>query len=47
MCGDPDFEEVSRIAGATTFVPGVIRPLTAAMLLSNTVLVARLRGGGG
>jgi len=37
LCGDVDFEGVSRVAGAITPVPGGVGPMTIAMLLSNTV----------
>ena len=40
LVGDVDFEPVARIAGAITPVPGGTGPVTAAMLLSNTVLAA-------
>lgn len=37
ICGDVDFNEVSKIAGAITPVPGGVGPMTVACLLSNTV----------
>lgn len=37
LCGDVDFEEVSKVASYITPVPGGVGPLTIAMLLSNTV----------
>lgn len=37
LCGDVDFENVKKIAGAITPVPGGVGPLTVAMLMSNTV----------
>jgi len=40
LVGDVDFEPVSRVAAAITPVPGGTGPVTAAMLLSNTVLAA-------
>lgn len=40
LVGDVDFEAVARVAGAITPVPGGTGPVTAAMLLSNTVLAA-------
>src|SRR5262249_21003974 len=43
LVGDVDFDRVAQIAGAITPVPGGVGPLTVAMLLSNTVLAARLR----
>ncbi|MDQ6893637.1 MAG: bifunctional 5,10-methylenetetrahydrofolate dehydrogenase/5,10-methenyltetrahydrofolate cyclohydrolase [Acidobacteriota bacterium] len=42
LVGDVDFEDVSRVAGWISPVPGGVGPLTVAMLLSNTVLAARL-----
>lgn len=45
MVGDVDHDDVARIAGALTPVPGGVGPLTVAMLLANTVLAARLRRG--
>ncbi|MCK9355781.1 MAG: bifunctional 5,10-methylene-tetrahydrofolate dehydrogenase/5,10-methylene-tetrahydrofolate cyclohydrolase [Dehalococcoidia bacterium] len=50
LVGDVDFDAVARKASAITPVPGGTGPVTAAMLLSNTVLAAerwnatRLRG---
>jgi methylenetetrahydrofolate dehydrogenase (NADP+)/methenyltetrahydrofolate cyclohydrolase len=46
IVGDVDFDDVSRVAGAITPVPGGVGPLTVAMLLANTVLAARLRRSG-
>lgn len=43
LVGDVDFEAVSEVAGAITPVPGGTGPVTAAMLLSNTVLSAEWR----
>ncbi len=43
LVGDVDFDDVSRVAGWMTPVPGGVGPLTVAMLLANTVLAARLR----
>jgi methylenetetrahydrofolate dehydrogenase (NADP+)/methenyltetrahydrofolate cyclohydrolase len=37
--------DVANVAGAITPVPGGVGPLTIAMLMSNTVLAARLRRG--
>jgi methylenetetrahydrofolate dehydrogenase (NADP+) / methenyltetrahydrofolate cyclohydrolase len=37
--------EVAQVAGAITPVPGGVGPLTIAMLMSNTVRAAKLRGG--
>lgn len=35
LCGDVDFEEVSKIASAITPVPGGVGPMTVTMLLVN------------
>src|SRR3990170_3830258 len=40
LVGDVDFEGVSRVAAAITPVPGGVGPMTVAMLLSNTVMLA-------
>ncbi len=40
LVGDVDFAAVSRAAGAITPVPGGVGPMTVAMLLSNTVMLA-------
>ena len=37
ICGDCDFEKVSKVAGFMTPVPGGVGPMTIAMLLYNTV----------
>ncbi len=37
IVGDVDFEEVSKVAGALTPVPGGVGPMTIACLLKNTV----------
>ena len=42
LVGDIDFLRVSQKASAITPVPGGVGPMTIAMLLSNTVLAARL-----
>ncbi|MBP1532349.1 MAG: bifunctional 5,10-methylenetetrahydrofolate dehydrogenase/5,10-methenyltetrahydrofolate cyclohydrolase [Alphaproteobacteria bacterium] len=36
ICGDIDFDEAEKIAGAITPVPGGVGPMTIAMLLQNT-----------
>lgn len=40
VCGDVDFENVSKIAQYITPVPGGVGPMTIAMLMQNTVLAA-------
>jgi len=37
LCGDVDFEAVSKVAGAITPVPGGVGPMTIACLMENTV----------
>jgi methylenetetrahydrofolate dehydrogenase (NADP+) / methenyltetrahydrofolate cyclohydrolase len=46
IVGDVDFDDVSRVAGRLTPVPGGVGPLTVAVLLANTVEAARIRRGG-
>ncbi len=46
LVGDVDFEAVAQVAAAITPVPGGTGPVTAAMLLSNTVLAAERRAAG-
>lgn len=41
ITGDVDFDEVSRVAGWISPVPGGVGPLTISMLLRNTVKLAR------
>ena len=41
LCGDVDFEPAKAVAGAITPVPGGVGPMTIAMLLKNTVNLAR------
>ena len=41
LVGDVDFDAVKEVAGAITPVPGGVGPMTIAMLLSNTVALAR------
>ncbi|HWM64629.1 MAG TPA: bifunctional methylenetetrahydrofolate dehydrogenase/methenyltetrahydrofolate cyclohydrolase FolD [Solirubrobacterales bacterium] len=43
LCGDVDFEPVSKVAAAITPVPGGVGPMTIAMLLVNTLGAARAR----
>lgn len=38
LCGDVDFENVSKIASYITPVPGGVGPMTIAMLMKNTLL---------
>jgi methylenetetrahydrofolate dehydrogenase (NADP+)/methenyltetrahydrofolate cyclohydrolase len=41
LVGDVDFDEVSKVAGAITPVPGGVGPMTIAMLMSNTIKASR------
>jgi methylenetetrahydrofolate dehydrogenase (NADP+)/methenyltetrahydrofolate cyclohydrolase len=43
ISGDVDFDEVRKVAGAITPVPGGVGPMTITMLLSNTLKGARGR----
>jgi len=43
ICGDVDFEEVEKIAGHITPVPGGVGPMTIAMLLNNVVKAAKTK----
>jgi methylenetetrahydrofolate dehydrogenase (NADP+)/methenyltetrahydrofolate cyclohydrolase len=45
LVGDVEFDTVKEIASLITPVPGGVGPLTIAMLLSNTVLAAKLLTG--
>jgi len=40
LCGDVDFDEVRKVAGAITPVPGGVGPMTIACLLQNSVSAA-------
>jgi methylenetetrahydrofolate dehydrogenase (NADP+)/methenyltetrahydrofolate cyclohydrolase len=37
LCGDVDFENVSKVAGYITPVPGGVGPMTIIMLMENTI----------
>lgn len=45
LCGDVDFENVSKIASAITPVPGGVGPMTIAMLMQNTLTAAKIQNG--
>ena len=45
LCGDVDFNEVSKVAAAITPVPGGVGPMTIAMLMKNTVTAAICQNG--
>ena len=42
LCGDVDFEEVSKVAGYITPVPGGVGPMTIAMLMRNTYTAVKI-----
>ena len=44
LCGDVDFENVSKLASFITPVPGGVGPMTIAMLLNNTLRAYDKRG---
>ena len=46
LAGDVDFDAVREVASAITPVPGGVGPMTIAMLLANTVRLARRAAGG-
>ena len=41
LCGDVKFNEVSEVASALSPVPGGVGPMTIAMLLENTLNLAK------
>lgn len=43
LCGDVAYDEVSKVAGYITPVPGGVGPMTIAMLMKNTLRAAMLR----
>ena len=45
LTGDVDFDDVCRVAGAITPVPGGVGPMTISMLMANTLRSARLAAG--
>ena len=45
LCGDVDFENVSKIASAITPVPGGVGPMTIAILIQNTLTAAKIQNG--
>ena len=47
VCGDVLFDDVTKVAGAISPVPGGVGPMTITMLLANTVKAASLRAGSG
>lgn len=45
LCGDVNFEGVSKVAGWITPVPGGVGPMTIATLMRNTLTAAKLQNG--
>lgn len=45
LCGDVEFDEVSKVASMITPVPGGVGPMTRAMLMCNTVTAAKKQNG--
>jgi methylenetetrahydrofolate dehydrogenase (NADP+)/methenyltetrahydrofolate cyclohydrolase len=45
LCGDVDFDSVSRKAGMITPVPGGVGPMTITMLMANTLKAAKIAAG--
>lgn len=45
LCGDVDFEDVKGRASAITPVPGGVGPMTVAMLMRNTLIIAKRARG--
>lgn len=43
LCGDVDFDEVSKKASFITPVPGGVGPMTIAMLMENTLKAAKMQ----
>lgn len=43
LCGDVDYEEVSKIASYITPVPGGVGPMTVAMLMNNIVKATKIQ----
>ena len=43
LCGDVDFDEVSKKASYITPVPGGVGPMTIATLMKNTLTAFKLR----
>ena len=47
VCGDVLFDDVAKVAGAISPVPGGVGPMTITMLLANTAKAANLRAASG
>ncbi len=43
LCGDVDFDNVEKVAGYITPVPGGVGPMTIAMLMKNTLTAAKMQ----
>ncbi|GHV25775.1 hypothetical protein FACS189465_3700 [Clostridia bacterium] len=46
LCGDVDFNKVSKIASYITPVPNGVGPMTIAMLMKNTIVATKLQNDG-
>ena len=44
LCGDVDFEDVEKVAGSITPVPGGVGPMTIALLMHNCLESVKLQG---
>lgn len=44
FAGDVDFEDVEKVAGSITPVPGGVGPMTIAMLMHNCLESVKLQG---
>jgi methylenetetrahydrofolate dehydrogenase (NADP+)/methenyltetrahydrofolate cyclohydrolase len=45
LCGDVDFESVSKVAKYITPVPGGVGPMTVTMLMKNLIELTKLQHG--
>jgi methylenetetrahydrofolate dehydrogenase (NADP+)/methenyltetrahydrofolate cyclohydrolase len=45
MCGDVDFDEVSRVAGMITPVPGGVGAVTSTVLAKHVIEACRMQNG--
>ena len=45
LCGDVDFDEVSKVASYITPVPGGVGPMTIAMLMNNVIKATKRQNG--
>lgn len=45
LCGDVDFDDVCKVAGAVSPVPGGVGLMTVSMLMKNCITAAKLQNG--